>query len=237
MATFNYIQPPVNTGAGLKIDTAELTNGSNTVERQVVVIGDPATAASVASVTVIGAGIAASTGLVGVASVPFDGGKTSYAASYKATSVGTSATTNLFTITGSATKTVRVTRLAVSGTIATTAEEWDLLIVKQSAADTGGSSTPATVVPYDSGNAAGTATVNGYTVAPTAGAAVGALYANKLTLPISPAAATAITVTFGDRPAQAVVLRGIAQVLAVTANGVTPGHASSMDFYVEWTEE
>lgn len=51
---FNFIQPPPNS-TGLKVDTAELTNGVNTVERQVVVVGDPTTAANVAGVTAGGA--------------------------------------------------------------------------------------------------------------------------------------------------------------------------------------
>jgi hypothetical protein len=48
--TFNYVQvSPQSTG--LKIDTSELTSGSNTVDRQNIVIADPTIAANVATVS------------------------------------------------------------------------------------------------------------------------------------------------------------------------------------------
>lgn len=51
----NFIQPPANTGLGLKVDTTELVVGANTVERQNICIADPVTAANIATVTAGGA--------------------------------------------------------------------------------------------------------------------------------------------------------------------------------------
>ena len=49
MTTFNVVQVAPN-GGGPNMDTAQLVNGANTVQRQVVVLGDPNTATSVQSV-------------------------------------------------------------------------------------------------------------------------------------------------------------------------------------------
>jgi len=48
--TDNYVQIPPNS-SGLKIDTSELTVNSQTVERQRIVLADPITSGSLASVS------------------------------------------------------------------------------------------------------------------------------------------------------------------------------------------
>ena len=168
---------------------------------------------------------------------PVDGGKVTYRASAKALASAASAT-NLFTITGSASKVVRVTRLEVSGQ-ATTAAAAQVLVIVQSAADTGGTATQPTAVPHDSLSPAATATINAYTANPTVGAAVGTIYESYVFL-AAPATATVgsdkLVLDLGNRPSQAIVLRGVAQVLAVNLNGATVT-GGAFDINIEWTEE
>lgn len=168
--------------------------------------------------------------------------KTTYFASYKAGSIGTAATTNIITFAGSATKKVTLTRLTVSATATTAASYFDVLLNRQSAADTGGTAaTTATVVKADTANAAATAVAPlFYTAGPTAGALVGQMAAYKMFAPITgtPAAVSSLDLlptmtTYG----QGVVLTGTADVLAVTVNAVTPANATSWDVTAVWCEE
>lgn len=163
----------------------------------------------------------------------------SYAAALTALNAGTGATTNLAELIGSATRKVRLLKVAVSGTILTAAEDWDLQLRKQSTADTGGTPVAATAVPLDSVNDAASAVFKGYSAAPTAGTLVGVIGVAKLPLAIAPAIVAApIVFDFSGLPAvERPTLHGIAETLALAANGVTPAHASSVDIYAWWTEE
>lgn len=165
-----------------------------------------------------------------------DGQKTTYSAS--ATNIAAAATaTDIFTITGSATKTVRVTRIVISG-VQTTAGIGSILLIKRSTANSAGTSAAMTAIPHDSNNAAATATALSYTVNPTTGTAVGTLRSEKylVAAPASTSDQTSLVWDFGNRPGQAIVLRGIAQVLAVNLNGVT-FTGGSFSCYIEFTEE
>lgn len=147
-----------------------------------------------------------------------------------------SSATDIFTITGSASKTVRITRLSISG-VATAAGAYAVLLIKRSAADTSGTSSAPTVVPMDSSDAAGTATVLAYTANPSVGAAVGNVGAARVlvTTAAAPAVPTGFTWRFGGDQAHELVLRGIAQVLAVSLNAVTMS-GGLLEIEVEWTE-
>lgn len=143
--------------------------------------------------------------------------------------------TDLFTITGSATKTVKVLALHIAGN-ATTAITVNLSIVKRSTADTGGTSTAPTRVPHDSTNAAATATVLAYTANPTAlGASVGMLDAFKLDLPTSASATNGqLDENFDD--GQPYILRGTGEMLAFNLNS-TAIAGGNLNISVHWTEE
>jgi hypothetical protein len=170
-----------------------------------------------------------------VVNSPIDGQRASYSMSATVTTAATA--TDVVTITGSATKTVRVTLIRVSG-LATTAITTPVLLIKRSAANTGGTSAALTAVPHDSNNAAATATGLSYTANPTGlGAAVGTMRQDRLTFAVTASTADAPLVwDFGARPSQAVVLRGTTQVLAVNLNSTTiTGGSISID--IEWTEE
>src|SRR5689334_4986236 len=86
--------------------------------------------------------------------------------------------TDIFTITGSASKTIRVVEIALIGT-QTTAGVVGIQLVKRSTANSAGTSSAPTVVPHDSASAAGTATVLAYTANPTTGNLVGVVRATR----------------------------------------------------------
>lgn len=168
--------------------------------------------------------------------------KTTYFASYKGQSIGTGATTNIITVAGSATKKVTVAAIFLSATATTAASYFDVILNRQSTADTGGTAaTAATIIKADTNNASATAAAPAfYTAGPTAGTVTGALAAYKLFAPITgtPAPVTIVNVIpnmmhYG----QGVVLNGTTDILAITVNGVTPANATSWDVTIVWVEE
>lgn len=151
--------------------------------------------------------------------------------------VAVASATDIFTITGSASKTVRIRRIGVSG-IATAAISAIVQLTKRSTANTAGTSGAATAVSHDSTNAAATATVLSYTANPTTGTLVGAIRSAYLGLSgtsglIGGSVQEWIFSTAYD---QSVTLRGVAQVLAINLNGVTVT-GGNFNCWVEWTEE
>jgi hypothetical protein len=174
-----------------------------------------------------------------VATSPEDGWKATYAyCLFQA--LPYAVPTDLITLQGSATKTIRVTRVALSG-VATAAGVMQYQIIKRTAANTAGtsSSQSAAIVSYDSTSAAATAVVSLYTVIPTglgAGRTLqgGRLYFPPLATPISnePLA----RVEWGIRPAQALVLRGTTEWLAINFNGSAVPSGALVDVVIEWTE-
>lgn len=168
-----------------------------------------------------------------------DGTKATYIASKTGLAAATSSATDIFTVTGSASKTVRITRLGISATVATAAATIDIVLLVRSTANSGGTSTGSpTLVPYDSNSSAATATVLSYTANPTTGNLVGNVGAFKLFMNVAATGTSdKVVLDFGNRPAQAIVLRGTSQVFAVNLNSQTTTNATSFDIFVEWTEE
>jgi hypothetical protein len=173
-------------------------------------------------------------GRVIVTSAPLDGSKASYSMAATVTLAATA--TDVFTITGSASKTIRITQIQVSG-IATTAISPIVVLAKRSTANTAGTSTAMTAVPHDSSSAAATATGLAYTANPTLGNLVGNIRSDRIVFPLTTVAGSGPQIwTFGERPSQAIVLRGTSQVLAVNLSSTTvTGGSISCD--IEWTEE
>jgi hypothetical protein len=170
-----------------------------------------------------------------------DGSKATYSAGFLGVASATTAT-DLFTITGSATKVIRILRLYISGT-QNSPGPGNILLIKRSTANAGGTSTTATNTPYDSQNPAGAATVRAYTANPTTlGTSVGNVAAAKIFITATSGSGGADgldatkTFEFGFGPDQAIVLRGATQVLAINLNSITYA-GSAFDFFVEWTEE
>jgi hypothetical protein len=168
-------------------------------------------------------------------SIPLDGNKATYSTGVNALAVATG-TTDIFTITGSATKTIRLLQVGVSATQTASANS-ELTLLRRSTANSGGTFTSPVITPHDTNNAAATATVRAYTAVPTIGTFAGNIRTAK-NFANAPAvgASTVTTWTFGNRPGQAVVLRGTSQVIAVSLD-ISNGAGGSFDVYMEWTEE
>lgn len=177
---------------------------------------------------------------------PSDGYKATYSAA-KVGLVPASSATDIFTITGSGTKTVRVTRIEiVATTTSATPAALDILLLKRSTANSGGTSSGSpTPVAHDSLNQGNhSASVLSYTANPATGTLVGTAIRNqKLMQTLATYTATdfpvvdRVTWNFGDRPSQAIVLRGTSEVLAINLNGVSATATASFDIAIEWTEE
>lgn len=161
-------------------------------------------------------------------------------ATYAANAVGIAAAataTDIFTLTGSATRTVKVRKIIATG-IQTTAGQVLVIALKRSTANAG-ATTAQTAVPLDSNDdAAASATARTYTANPTTGTLVGRVMAIR---GLVPAAATAadqerFVFDFEGKIGKPLTLRGIAEVLAINLNGVTVT-GGTFDFSVIWTEE
>ena len=123
---------------------------------------------------------------------------------------------------GSASKTVKVWEVFIEKPTA----EATFTLCKQSTADSGGSSSTPTIVPADSTNAAATAVVKAYTVAPTAGSLVGCVWNTVM------ATTEREDILFGGASTQPVTLRGVAQTLTINTTV-----AGTNNFTIVHTEE
>lgn len=143
--------------------------------------------------------------------------------------------TDIFTLTGSATKTVALTKIILSG-VQTTSGMADISVIKRSTADTGGTSTAGSIGAHDSTDAAATATLLGYTANPGAlGTAVATIRRVYVPVPAPASIGTVpVVLEFGDNGKEG-ILRGVAQQIAVNLNGATlTGGVISVTF--QWIE-
>lgn len=165
-------------------------------------------------------------------------------ASYVAAITGTAAaagTAPFFSLFGSATKTVRIQRIRVCGTVGTAAVYALLVCTKRTAVGTGGTATTITPVAKDSTSGAATATnVKFFTAAPTAGTGGGVVASAMSFLPITGTPALGpqpVVWTFGDTDEQeALVLRGANEGIELSTTATTT-NAPTFSVMVEFTEE
>jgi hypothetical protein len=142
------------------------------------------------------------------------------------------AATDVFTITGSATKLIKINSLILSG-IRSTAAVTDLLIQRRSSNNTGGSSSILTNVLADDNSALPTAVCKAYTANPaTIGTVVGNFGALKFFM----------DTTNNDTPIvrleylSPIILDGVDDILALTfSGGNTVG--ASLSATIMWSEE
>jgi hypothetical protein len=170
----------------------------------------------------------------------------SFVRTYKYSSLGNTPAatpTDLFTITGSATKTVRVTKIVISG-LATAAGQLNPLIIRRSSADSGGTSTAPALLPRDSVNSttsgtAATATLALYTANPASlGTTVGTLDSCRLFLQVAAGGSPDVCVfSYGTNDDQLTVLRGTTDILAINFAGAAVPTNGVIDIDVELTEE
>ena len=144
--------------------------------------------------------------------------------------------TDVFTITGSATKLIKITRINIDGTT-TAAATISIQLIKRSTANSAGTSTTPAAVPYDSSSSAATAVVRAYTANPTLGTTVGTLRSDRVFVPLATASGDEMVYEFGPAKAtQSITLRGTNEVLAVNFSATTVA-GPLFNIAVEWTEE
>ena len=144
--------------------------------------------------------------------------------------------TDVFTISGSATKTIRIYRVLFYLT-ATTGSNATIIGLRRSSLNTAGTSTLLTGVAHDTTNAAATAVVRSYTANPTLGTLVGNMF--HFGVYVS-GGGTIGSIPFSyliENPiVEPITLRGTSQLFAVNMNGVTFA-GNSARATVIWTEE
>jgi hypothetical protein len=145
---------------------------------------------------------------------------------------------DVFTITGSASKTITVIRAGIT-TVQTTAglNTWHLLM--RSTANTAGTSAAVAAVPTDSTFTPATATVLQYTANPTAGTLVGRVWSGRVDSPVVSTAGVGEiekSVVFAGLNITPVTLNGISQVLAWNFNGVALPVGLSITALFWWME-
>ncbi len=168
------------------------------------------------------------------------GGMPTYSASTINNFAPAASPQDICTLSGSATKTIRVTKISFSATQTTGGYE-NVFLLRRSTLDTGGTSTTMVAMPYDSADAAPTAVGRYYTANPTTGTLVGVIRAIRTYM----AATGSTSGTSGDGsvafefnvpPARPLVLRGATQMIALNLGGVAISGGSVQCFF-EWTEE
>lgn len=177
-------------------------------------------------------------------SLTLDTNIATYRAAASFTPTATAALT-IISVTGSATKTVRIKRILVGGS-ATALSSTLFKLIRVSAIGAGGTAVAPTVAKLDTGNAAATAVVNHYTTAANAAdtTSEGPLSCFQLfqTTVTTPTVAWAEPqMVYPERGAgfgQSIVLRGTSQILAVTCfNGGNMAAGSIVNYSVEWVED
>jgi hypothetical protein len=146
-----------------------------------------------------------------------------------------------FNIIGSDTKTVKITKIAVSGVTLTAVGYFTIAVQRLSTVSTGGTSTTLATVKLDTDNADATAVVKAYTVAPTRGTLVGTISSWRALWQATLTVGTSITVEhefkYGDTDhAQGLTLRGATQEIALVFP-VVLATAGTLSVDIEWTEE
>lgn len=192
--------------------------------------------------TVIGEEVS-STGAVRRAIAPQS--KATYSASAAFTPPATP--TDMVTIFGSATKTVRVHSFKIT-TNNTAAGSQTFLLIKRSAVNTTGTFVAGTAVPHDSANGAATAAVGHYTAnAGGLGAAVGTLATVRRASPVLvPGSFAGVTEDAGfdllanepnSQLDQPITLRGVAEGLCLNFAGAALVAGQVHAYNITWTEE
>lgn len=159
-----------------------------------------------------------------------------YSASTDSVAIAAAAT-DVWCLRGSATKTVFVQGVRISGT-ASANTVLTALLVKRRTANTG-TSTAITAVPHDSNDPAATASAVSYTTNPTVGTPVGPIRSQELVLSggSSPNLVVQFVVyQFSVYIGKVPTLHGTNEQLCVNLNGQTvSGGAITIDY--EWTEQ
>ena len=146
--------------------------------------------------------------------------------------------TDILLVKGSSTKKVKISSIIFSG-IQTNSSVIDIVLIRRTADNTGGTRASLTNVNRDSSDAASTTQLFSYTVNPSAlGASIGVVRAVAALLPNkNSAGATSVGLfEFNNGTLKPIILNNANEYLSLNLNGVSvPG--SSLNICVEWTEE
>lgn len=165
--------------------------------------------------------------------------------------VPVTAGTDVVCIAGSASKTVKLQNLTISGTAATAVQSIPVVLVKRTTADTGGTPAGTTANPGTTtqimsrspGNPTATATLISYTASPTiVDTAPTYLASASLTMPIvtSAVAPTPLVFDYAKDIANLIqppTLSGAAMQICANIQGVTLNNAAAWNGSLTWTEE
>jgi hypothetical protein len=148
--------------------------------------------------------------------------------------------TDWIVVRGSATKLVKIQRIEISGA-ATAATEVIFTLKKHTIANTGGTNTTPTPMQHDSADAAATAAILLYSVAPTIDASASIWKSVRMTLAVAPAASTVApdryVYNYAAEPYEPLTLRGVAQEFAVNFAGVAVPSGGVYDVAITISEE
>ncbi|MDP3768188.1 MAG: hypothetical protein Q8S13_09245 [Dehalococcoidia bacterium] len=191
----------------------------------------------------IAADVAASSP-VGQMHVNIEGVRASYSAATTATFATSISAADVFSIIGAASRTVRVTRMGISGVISAAApgSYINVMVVLRSTANNSGTSENVSSVRHDLGQTVASATVVQYTSAPSNGVTAGIIASYYVLAPSSagptPSANTPmrIEVDFVTRSARAIVLRGTGNELSWFI-GTNLATGFFLAAFAEWVEE
>jgi hypothetical protein len=142
-------------------------------------------------------------------------------------------------IAGSATKTVRIKKIAVEG-VATTAKQWPLAIIRRAAAIADGTATTPVPVRYDSGDAAPSATIRHFTVLGTPAAGNPASNAGltaDLLLVTPTSIPQPVVFDFCRSGEKGLTLRGAADTVVVNLGGGALTAGEKLSYSVIWEED
>lgn len=145
--------------------------------------------------------------------------------------------TDVFTLTGSLTKTVRIKSIILSG-LATTAGQFVWTLVRRSSGNGSGTSTTPTAFPSDVNDPNATAVMTLYTANPaTLGTAVGNVRGGRLFHNVSTAQNDRLVWDFTVNTDKALILRGSSDIVAINGAGATLPAGASLDIEIEWEED
>jgi hypothetical protein len=175
-------------------------------------------------------------GTLGVVAVSSDGVKATYRY-YSSGNTPAATPTDVLTLTGSSSKTIRIKKVVLSG-YASSAGQFVWTLVRRSAANTGGSSSAGVAAKQDLTDGAATAAIALYTANPgTLGTAVATIRGGRLFHNVTTAQQDKLVFDFCTNQDKALVLRGTSDILAINGNSGTLPSGAALDIEIEWEED
>lgn len=174
-----------------------------------------------------------------VVAAPQDGQKATYVYAISATAPYATPT-DWIVVKGSATKTVKILRIEISGA-ATAATEVIFTLKKHTVANTAGTSTTPTPMKHDSNDVAASATVLLYSAAPTIDSSATIWKTVRMTLAVAPAATSVnpdrYIYNYGAEGYEPLTLRGVTEEFAINFASAAVPSGGVYDVAITFSEE